>query len=127
MIALYFFNSILVGGVLFTEGIILLKQNGKWNGSRVLLATTVIEFIWIIVSVLALAYLGFASWYALIPLAYVVYCIVGMFLGFRLGSEMECPDDPLLSIVIPKWYINFEIGFGLFFALFANYAYAHLG
>ena len=126
MVALYLFCSILVGFLIFVDGMILLKQKGRLNGNLILIVTTTIEFLWVIVSIISLLYLEFMSWYAFIPFGYLCYNIIGWKVGQQIVSEMGNPEDALWSMVIPRWWINFGVIFGLIFTLLANYAYAHL-
>lgn len=125
-VSLYLACSILIGGIVFVDGLILLRQNGRIDGNKMLILTTTIEFIWVMVSFYSLLYLNFMSWYAFIPLVYILYNIVGWGLGIMIVSEMENPDDAMRSMVVPVWFVHLGIGFGLVFALISNFALANI-
>lgn len=115
MIELYLVNSIFIGILLVLDGWLLLREPSVKQLNKVLILTTSIEFLWVIISILLLIYIELNRYQMLIPVLYITNNIIGWIYGFILSANLDSEED----VNIPKWYIKFELVFGLIFSLFS--------
>lgn len=113
MIELYLVNSIFIGILLVLDGWLLLREPSVKQLNKVLILTTSIEFLWVIISILLLIYIELNRYQMLIPVLYITNNIIGWIYGFILSANLDSEED----VNIPKWYIKFELVFGLIFTL----------
>ena len=115
MLKLYLFASIFIGLIMILDGYILFKQNGNHKGNKILFITTSIEFIWAIVSLIAIFGISFPEFYLFIPFCYVAYNVTGWIYGaITINKSKKITYE---TFTIPIWYVKFGLIFGCTFLL----------
>lgn len=115
--SIYIALSAGVAMLIWMEGQILKKTEGKLPKSKFFQMSSLIDTLWLFVSI-AVAYgLDFKSIEMAVPIAYCIYAISGWVYGSRLLKRSGLPASPE-ELVIPKPYIAFSQSFATtFFAL----------
>ncbi|MCU8540689.1 hypothetical protein M2G63_21850 [Vibrio vulnificus] len=67
MLEVYLGISVIVGLVVIYDGYLVIKNSGVIKVGQFSIVTTTIEFLWAIVSIVALFNLEFQNWQRLIP------------------------------------------------------------
>lgn len=116
MIQTYLLLSIIIGAVLIVDGFLLRNVKGRCGGHSVLNITTIIEFLWAILSVIALLKLEFPGWLIFIPALYVAHNVFGWLYGFIIMSKRENNSTDEI-IYVPMWYVNFGLVVGIVYGL----------
>ncbi|NQZ21501.1 MAG: hypothetical protein HRT53_05530 [Colwellia sp.] len=113
MLAVYLGISAIIGLVVIYDGYLVVKSNGVVGIGHLAMFTSAIEFLWAVVSVVALFTLEFQSWQILIPAIYLTHNLLGWVYGIWLASKS--PIEQTEKIVVPLWYSKFGFNFGIVF------------
>ncbi|HAS8529116.1 TPA: hypothetical protein I7769_21870, partial [Vibrio vulnificus] len=87
MLEVYLGISVIVGLVVIYDGYLVIKNSGVIKVGQFSIVTTTIEFLWIIVSIVALFNLEFQNWQRLIPVFYVTHNVLGWAYGVWLVAQ----------------------------------------
>lgn len=117
MIQLYFMISVLIGVIVIADSLFLFKAKGIYKNNKTLSVTTGIEFIWAVISIIALFNVNFSQWQLLIPSLYVIHNIFGWAYGVYLISKSPESLEDLTQLVVPMWYVKFCVSYGIIFTL----------
>ena len=116
MIEIYLLISIVIGAILVVDGFLLRQVKGKCGGNPILSITTTIEFLWAIITIVALYKLEFSGWLIFIPSLYITHNIFGWLYGAFIMSKTE-GDLSEHTMYIPIWYVNTGIFVGLIYGI----------
>ncbi|MCB1158389.1 MAG: hypothetical protein H7A25_00340 [Leptospiraceae bacterium] len=120
----YLFFSSFIGLVSIVSAILLIKEKGKFTDG--LSITSIFEFIWFPISILALIFLNFTSTQVLVPLVYILYVIISFYFSSKLLQDLDPEVDGIESINVPLHYSIVEGLFGAcFFALSTYFRYVN--
>lgn len=120
MIKLYLWLNVLVAYVVFIDGIILKRQNGKIRRNKILYFTTMVEFLWAIISVFILFFGNFPDEFLFLPQVFVAYNVFGWFVGFVLLHKSGTIVD-VSEFKVSQWLVDFCILFGVVYFLAGSY------
>ncbi len=115
MLEVYLGISVIIGLIVIYDGYLIVKNSGVIKAGQFSVVTTTIEFLWTIVSIVALFNLEFQNWQILIPVFYVTHNILGWAYGVWLVAQN--PTEKSDQITVPIWYAKFGFNFGVFFTL----------
>ena len=115
MIEIYLYLSVLISFVLMFDGYYLKKNDGLCFGSKPLVITTSIEFIWFVVTIFAMVQLEFSAINLIVPALYVTHNVFGWVYGFSLVPSMSPSELEDGNIRVSEWYMNFSSSFALVF------------
>ena len=113
MLEVYLGLSVLIGLVVIYDGYLIVKNKGVVENGQFAMFTSTIEFLWAVVSVVALFTLEFQGWQVLIPVIYLTHNLIGWTYGIWLASKS--PTEQTDKIVVPLWYSRFGLNFGVVF------------
>jgi hypothetical protein len=113
MLEVYLGISVIIGLIVIYDGYLIVKNSGVVKAGQLSAVTTTIEFLWAIVSIVALFNLEFQNWQILIPAFYVTHNILGWVYGFWLIAQN--PTEETNQTTVPMWYAKFGINFGVVF------------
>ncbi|GLX76724.1 hypothetical protein tinsulaeT_00640 [Thalassotalea insulae] len=113
MLEVYLSISIIIGLIIIYDGYLIIKNQGVIGIGQFAMITSTIEFLWAIVSIVALFALEFQNWQVLIPALYITHNILGWVYGFWL--ESKSPTEKIDKVVVPLWYAKFGFNFGVVF------------
>lgn len=115
--SIYIALSAVVALLIWNEGQMLKKTEGKLPTSKFFRISSIIDTAWLLISVAAVYLLDFKSIEMAVPAAYWIYAFSGWIYGSRLLKRSGLPKSPE-QLVIPKPYIAFSQSFATtFFAL----------
>ncbi|ELP6759761.1 hypothetical protein [Vibrio vulnificus] len=115
MLEVYLGISVIVGLVVIYDGYLVIKNSGVIKVGQFSIVTTTIEFLWTIVSIVALFNLEFQNWQRLIPVFYVTHNVLGWAYGVWLVAQN--PTEQSGQTTVPMWYAKFGFNFGVVFTL----------
>lgn len=126
----YLVISVLVAIMMLVESRILKKTGGIFLGNTVLSVISLLEFLWLIVSGLAIFQLDLPTWTITVPLVYAMYnlsaWVYGMYLFKREGIlDKIAEDEDTDDIAIPKKYRDFSFSFAVVFFMLSIVAAAY--
>lgn len=105
--------SILIGLVIATDALMLLRSDGAPTKLNTFASTT--ELMWLLISLVHL-FTGELYGLALItPIIFVSYVAAGFVASFLMIRQMDDPEEAE-DLKIPKSLIFAAMGFGLFFS-----------
>ncbi len=114
---IYIALSAIIAVIIFFEGQTLKATEGKVPSSTLFHIGSLIDTLWLLVSVVCFSYLTFQSVQVCVPVAYGIYKLFGIFHGVKLIKADGIPDDPD-DLVIPPRMIAYDQSFAIiFFAL----------
>ena len=109
--------SALVAVLIWLEGEMLKRNDGKLPKSKLFQIASLLDTSWFFVSVVILYLIDLTPLAAAIPAAYGIYTVFGWIYGTRLLKLKGIPDSAE-DLVIPFKYIAYSQSFSLiFFAL----------
>lgn len=112
---IYVLCSTVVAVLIWIEGQMLIKNQGKLPETTFFHVCSVVDTLWLVVSVAAIYWLDLQSIQMAVPAAYIIYAIAGWIYGTvllrRSGGMPETPED----LVIPRVYVSFSQSFALIF------------
>lgn len=115
--SIYIALSALVALLIWNEGQMLKHTAGKLPKSKFFHLSSIIDTLWLFVSIGVVYWLDFQSIEMAVPVAYWIYTLAGWIYGSRLMKRRGMPKTPE-DLVIPKPYIAFSQSFAAaFFAL----------
>lgn len=117
MTELYFLVSVFVGMAVIVDGVVLYKAKGVCWTNKVQPVTTTVEFLWVIVTIIALITLEFSQLQILIPSLYLAHNIFGWAYGSYLVSKSPEVKNGTEALVVPYWYLMFGLTVGIVFAI----------
>jgi hypothetical protein len=109
MLEVYLGISVIIGLIVIYDGYLIVKNSGVVKAGQLSAVTTTIEFLWAIVSIVALFNLEFQNWQILIPAFYVTHNILGWVYGFWLIAQN--PTEETNQTTVPMWYAKFGVVF----------------
>ena len=113
----YVTASAIVAVLIWVEGAMLKKNQGKLPKSRFFQASSLLDTLWFFISVVILYTIDLTPLALAIPAAYGIYTVFGWFYGIRLLKRKGIPSTPK-DLVVPSKYIAYSQSFALiFFAL----------
>lgn len=105
------------GGTVNLDRGALKKTEGKLPKSKFFQVSSVVDTLWLFVSIAVVYLLDFKSIEMTVPVAYWIYALSGWVYGSRLLKRSGLPASPE-ELIIPKPYIAFSQSFSTtFFAL----------
>ena len=119
MIELYLTFSILIGLIIILDAVLLLKENGQYGTNKIISITTLIEFMWAVVTVYVLFKYTCSEWSILVPVLYLTHNILGWLYGLYLASKIEGGIEGVSQFFVPIWYVKFSLTFGVVFSCFS--------
>ena len=112
----YILVSLVVGIMQFIEGG-LLFLNGI---SPITIITTLIEFLWVLVTIVALFKFSKHNVPKFMPASFIIYNVLGWSYGAYLASTIE----NIKEFSPPQWVFITGVLFGIYFAAFSARLYA---
>ncbi len=111
----YIVFSISVGLLQVFDNVLLIQSKGHLTTPNAVISG--VEFIWIIVSSVAL--FAFESVPKYLPLSYILFTVVGSIYGVFLFRNVETDEDEFLpkNMLIPLWLSIVGGMFGAYFAV----------
>lgn len=110
---LYVVASLIIAILIWTESILLAKNQGKLPSTALFSVISVLTSSWLVVSGVALYFLDFHGVMMSVPVVYGIYSVMGWIYGARLIDDV--PDDPK-DFVVPAKYLTYSKSFALVFA-----------
>lgn len=108
------------------EALLLKKLAGKFQGNNVLASISAFEFIWLMVSGVALYQLEFVGLSVIVPVVYILHNFVGwgygMYLFKKEGLVEQLEQGNEDDIAIPLKFTDFTLSFGLVFLVLSALA-----
>ena len=113
----YISLSAVVAVLIWIEGEMLKKTDGKLPKSKFFQISSLLDTLWFFISVVILYVFDLTPLAITVPAAYGIYTTFGWIYGTRLLKRKGIPDSPK-DLVIPAKYIAYSQSFSLiFFAL----------
>ncbi len=113
----YLVFSAVVAVLIWTEGEMLKRTDGKLPKSKLFQISSLLDTAWFFVSVVMLYVIEFTPLAVAVPAAYGIYTVFGWIYGTRLLKLRGIPDSPE-DLIVPSKYIAYSQSFALiFFAL----------
>lgn len=113
----YIVFSAIVAVLIWMEGEMLKRTDGKLPKSKLFQISSLIDTAWFFVSLIMLYAIDLTPLAITVPAAYGIYTIFGWVYGTRLLKLKGIPDSPE-DLVVPSKYIAYSQSFSLiFFAL----------
>lgn len=113
----YIVLSAVVAVLIWVEGEMLKRTNGKLPKSLFFQISSLIDTAWFFVSTIVLYMIDLMPLAIAVPAAYSIYTIFGWVYGTRLLKRKGIPDSPA-DLIVPSKYIAYSQSFALiFFAL----------
>ena len=113
----YITLSAVVAVLIWIEGEMLKKTDGKLPKSKFFQISSILDTSWFFISVMMLYVIDLTPLAVTVPAAYGIYTTFGWIYGMRLLRRKGIPDSPK-DLVIPAKYIAYSQSFALiFFAL----------
>lgn len=113
----YIVLSAIVAVLIWTEGEMLKRTDGKLPKSSFFRISSLIDTAWFFVSTVVLYMIDLAPLAIAVPAAYSIYTVFGWIYGTRLLKRKGIPDSPE-DLIVPSKYIAYSQSFSLiFFAL----------
>ena len=113
----YITFSALVAVLIWIEGEMLRRNDGKLPKSKLFQIASLLDTSWFFVSVVMLYIIDLTPLAAAVPAAYGIYTVFGWIYGTRLLKLKGIPDSAA-DLVVPSKYIAYSQSFALiFFAL----------
>ena len=113
----YIASSALVAVLIWIEGEMLKRNNGKLPKSKFFQISSLLDTSWFFVSVVMLYLIELTPLAVTVPAAYGIYTVFGWIYGTRLLKLKGIPDS-VEDLVVPTKYIAYSQSFSLiFFAL----------
>ena len=114
---IYITLSAVVAVLIWIEGEMLKKTDGKLPNSKFFQISSIIDTSWFFISVVMLYTIDLTPVAVAVPAAYGLYTTFGWIYGARLLKRKGIPDAPK-DLIIPAKYIAYSQSFSLiFFAL----------
>lgn len=110
----YITLSAVVAVLIWIEGEMLKKTEGKLPKSKFFQISSILDTIWFFISVVVLYVIDLAPLAIAVPAAYGIYTTFGWVYGTRLLKRKGIPDSPK-DMVIPAKYIAYSQSFSLIF------------
>lgn len=112
----YLVFSAIVAVLIWIEGGMLKRNNGKLPKSAFFQICSLIDTAWFFVSTVTLYMLDFTPLVIVVPAAYGIYTVFGWIYGTRLLKRHGIPDSPD-GLIVPSKYIAYSQSFALIFFL----------
>jgi len=112
----YIAIGIFVGLLVVVDGLLLLKQKNNERDSNLINITTSIEFIWALISIVALFALELSALQIMSPLLFATHNILGWLYGFYIVAKTPKEEVDLVNVV-PTWYAVFGLSVGTVYTL----------
>ena len=110
----YLVASILIGLVVILDGAVLLKLKGEASGSKLVAATSTVEFLWAVVSIFAVFTLSFSREEILSPALFITHNVLGWLYGVYLAPKYLSGNDIEFALLsVPGWYAMFGFSLGI--------------
>ena len=110
----YVTASAIVAVLIWVEGAMLKKNQGKLPKSRFFQVSSLLDTLWFFISVVILYTIDLTPLALAIPAAYGIYTVFGWFYGIRLLKRKGIPSTPK-DLVVPSKYIAYSQSFSLIF------------
>lgn len=112
--SIYVILSAVVAVIIYIEGEMLKKTNGRIPDSKFFHVSSIVDTLWFFISMAVVYFMELNSLALAIPAAYGIYTIAGWVYGSRLIRVNGVPDSPK-DIIIPAKYIAFTQSFAIIF------------
>ncbi len=113
----YLLFSAVVAVLIWTEGEMLKRSDGKLPKSKLFQVSSLLDTAWFFVSVAMLYIIDFTPLAVAVPAAYGIYTVFGWIYGTRLLKLRGIPDSPE-DLIVPSKYIAYSQSFSLIFFAF---------
>jgi len=117
MIEFYLKLSIFVGMLIIVDSILLLRSDRICGNNKLQSATSTFEFIWVIVSIIALIKLEFSQWIILVPIYYVSFNAIGWCYGYYISSKLPGVLEGKEKLVVPFWWVLFGMVLAVIYSI----------
>ena len=122
MITYYFLGAMAIGIVGMFDGWYFGKNGLRFDSVSV--AISLIEFGWMILSILALVFLSFPGNTIIIPALFVVWGIAtSIWIWPREWPRDEHGEMTIVGVAIPPEYVTYQVGFGVVYSVASYWAY----
>ena len=111
---IYITLSAVVAVLIWIEGEMLKKTDGKLPNSKFFQISSIIDTSWFFISVVMLYTIDLTTVAVAVPAAYGLYTTFGWIYGARLLKRKGIPDAPK-DLIIPAKYIAYSQSFSLIF------------
>ena len=111
--AIYLVGTLIVALLIAYESIVLKKNLGKLPQSTLFSVSSILETVWLMVSVVAIYYGGFSSIAKVVPFAYILYSIFGWIYGFYLLKDQADNIKDVDDMSMPIKYMDYSLSFSL--------------
>ena len=111
--AIYLVGTLIVALLIAYESIVLKKNLGKLPQSTLFSVSSILETVWLMVSVVAVYYGGFSSIAKVVPFAYILYSIFGWIYGFYLLKDQAGDIKDVDDMSMPIKYMDYSLSFSL--------------
>jgi hypothetical protein len=110
----YIVLSAVVAILIWLEGELLKRSDGKLPESSLFKFCSVMDTVWFFISVVMLYIIDLSPLAVAIPAAYGLYTVFGWIYGTRLLKRKGIPDSPK-DLIVPAKYIAYSQSFALIF------------
>lgn len=125
MVTYYFLGAMAIGVVEIFEGWYFGKNGLRLDGVSV--AISLIEFGWMVLSIVALVFVSFPGNTIIIPALFVVWGIAtSLWIWPREWPRDEHGEMTIVGVPIPPEYVTYQAGFGIVYSVASYWAYGTL-
>ena len=116
MIEFYLLFGCFIGLLIIIDGVVLKNENGQLGANKIQSVTSLIEFLWAVFSIYLLVKIQLSGITLLVPVLYITHNVLGWLYGFYILSKVEGELENISQIIVPNWYIQFGIVFGVVYS-----------
>lgn len=111
--AVYLLGTLIVAMLIAYESIVLKKNFGKLPQSTLFSISSILETVWLLVSVAAVYYGHFSPIAKVVPIAYLIYSVFGWIYGFYLLKDQATDIKDVDEMSMPVKYMDYSLSFSL--------------
>jgi len=120
--AIYLVGTLIVALLIAYESIVLKKNLGKLPQSTLFSVSSILETVWLMVSVVAVYYGAFSSIAKVVPFAYILYRIYGFYLLKDQAGDIKDVND----MSMPIKYMDYSLSFSLVITVTSIAIFIHM-
>lgn len=115
--AVYLVGTLIIALLIAYESIVLKRNFGKLPQSTLFSISSILETVWLLVSVAAVYYGKFSPIAKVVPIAYILYSIFGWLYGFYLLKDQAADIKDVDEMSMPIKYMDYSLSFSLVITL----------
>lgn len=115
--AVFLVGTLIVALLIAYESIVLKKNLGRLPQSTLFSISSILETVWLLVSVAAVYYGHFSPIVKVVPIAYIIYSIFGWIYGFYLLKDQATEIKDVDNMSMPIKYMDYSLSFSLVITL----------